>query len=93
MLKTMSNILAEEQNGFRKSRSCEDHIFSLKSIISNNKQTLATFIDLKKAFDFVDRDVYCCTNSCDYILMEKFITQLKTCILIIPPCKNQRKTH
>ena len=52
-----NDILAEEQNGFRKARSCEDHIFTLNSIIRNNKETFATFIDLKKAFDFVDRDL------------------------------------
>ncbi|MCG8049515.1 MAG: reverse transcriptase family protein, partial [Candidatus Thiodiazotropha endolucinida] len=32
-------------------------IFTLNSIIRNNRQTFASFIDLKKAFDFVDRDL------------------------------------
>ena len=50
-------MLAKEQNGFRKACSCEDHIFTLNSIIRKNKQTFATFIDLKKAFDFVDRNL------------------------------------
>ena len=48
---------ADEQNGFRPNRSCEDHIFSLNSILRNNTSVFATFIDLKKAFDFIDRDL------------------------------------
>ena len=48
-------------NGFRKSRSCEDHIFTLKSIIKNhlhvNKSTFVAFIDILKAFDLVNRDL------------------------------------
>ena len=47
-----NDILAEEQNGFRRARSCEDHIFTPNSIIRNNKLTFATFIDLKKGLRF-----------------------------------------
>ena len=52
-----NNILAEEQNGFRTDRSCEDHAFTLDSVIRNNTTVFAAFIDLKKAFDFVDRNM------------------------------------
>ena len=52
-----NELLSDEQNGFRAGRSCEDHVFTLNSIIRNNPSVLATFIDLKKAFDFVDRDM------------------------------------
>ncbi len=52
-----SDLLAEEQNGFRKNRSCEEHVFTLNSIIRNNSKVFTAFIDLKKAFDFVDRDM------------------------------------
>ena len=49
----------DEQNGFRANRSCEDHIFSLTTIIrkslSVNQDIFVAFIDLQKAFDFVDR--------------------------------------
>ena len=52
------NWYAEEQNGFRRGRSCQDHIFSLTSIIRNrladNKPTFAAFVDMQKAFDWVD---------------------------------------
>ena len=52
-----SNMLADEQNGFRSDRSCEDHIFTLNGIKRNNDHVYASFIDLKKAFDFIDREL------------------------------------
>ena len=52
-------ILVDEQNGFRASRSCIDHIFALCTILRNRKSmgldTFLSFIDYKKAFDSVDR--------------------------------------
>ncbi len=51
----------DEQNGFRKGRSCQDHIFTLTSVLRNrqaeNKPTFAAFVDMQKAFDWVDRDL------------------------------------
>ena len=52
-----NDILAEEQNGFRSGRSCEDHVFTLSSVIRNNSSVFTAFIDLIKAFDFVDRNM------------------------------------
>ncbi len=55
------NLFADEQNGFRKGRLCEDHIFSLVSIIKNrrnhNMSTFCAYIDLEKAFDWIHRDM------------------------------------
>ena len=55
----LHGLLAEEQNGFRKARSCEDHCFALSSVVRNqkalNRSTFVGLIDLKKAFDCVDR--------------------------------------
>lgn len=55
------NLLAEEQNGFRKGRSCQDHLFSLYSIVQNRKlmgqDTHTVFIDFRKAFDSINRDL------------------------------------
>ena len=55
------NFLAEEQNGFRSARSCTDHLFVLITILRNRKymgkETFLTFIDFKKAFDSVNRDL------------------------------------
>lgn len=52
-----NDVLAEEQNGFRKDRSCEDHLFTLNSLILNDSNFYVAFIDLQKCFDFVDRDM------------------------------------
>ena len=56
-----NKILVEEQNGFRSSRSCIDHIFILITVLRNRKQlgkdTYLAFIDYKKAFDSVDRNL------------------------------------
>ena len=55
------NIIVEEQNGFRKKRSCAEHVFVLTSIIRKRKflklPTYVAFIDLQKAFDHIDRDL------------------------------------
>ena len=55
-----NNILSDEQNGFRESRSCEDHIYVMDTIIntrlSQNQQLFACFIDFSKAFDLINRD-------------------------------------
>ena len=57
----MTDLLVDEQNGFRSGQSCEDHIFTLITIIQNqlaqSKPVFASFIDLEKAFDWVDRDL------------------------------------
>ena len=62
-----SKILVEEQNGFRKGRSCEDHIFVLSSLIKSKKKQkikvfFAAFIDMSKAFDCINRDFFCFIN-------------------------------
>ena len=54
-----NECFTEEQNGFRKNRSCADHLFTLTSVIRNRKHqrlpTFVAFVDLEKAFDRVDR--------------------------------------
>ena len=56
-----NDALSDEQNGFRSDRSCQDHIFTLTSIVENRmgrkEDTFTCFIDFKKAFDCVNRDV------------------------------------
>ncbi len=56
-----NNYYEDEQNGFRCKRSCEDHIYTLTSIIRNrlshNQSTYCCFIDMQKSFDWVDRDL------------------------------------
>ena len=56
-----NNILSDEQNGFRAGRSCIDHIFTLMTILRNrksmNKSTFICYIDFRRAFDSVDRQL------------------------------------
>ena len=56
-----NNVLEDVQNGFRRDRSCEDHIYSLTSILRNRKNegrdTYTCFVDMAKAFDRVNRDI------------------------------------
>ena len=53
--------LVDEQNGFHKGRSCQDHIFSFTSIIRNRLNfklpTFSVFVDFQKALDWIDRDL------------------------------------
>ena len=54
-------FIVEEQNGFRSDRSCIDHVYSLTAVlrnrISDKLSTYCGFIDMKKAFDWVNRDL------------------------------------
>ena len=57
----VDRLLREEQAGFRKERSCTDHIATLRVIIEQslewNSPLYITFLDFEKAFDSVDRTV------------------------------------
>ncbi|KAJ4443024.1 hypothetical protein ANN_04674 [Periplaneta americana] len=57
--KFYSDILVEEQNGFRRGRSCADSYFTLKLLIEKNREfnieTHFAFIDFEKVFDTLDR--------------------------------------
>ena len=56
-----NKCIVEEQNGFRRNRSCEEHVFTLHSVIQNRlndgKDTFVAFIDMCKAFDWIDRSL------------------------------------
>ena len=56
-----NNVLTDTQNGFRRGRSCIDHISSLYNIIDTRKKrklsTYAAFVDFAKAFDALDRQL------------------------------------
>ena len=51
--------LPEAQAAFRKDRCVEDHIFTVRALVAKSKRSkntlLAVFLDLKKAFDSVNR--------------------------------------
>ena len=55
-----NNIIGEEQAGFRRDRSTNDHIFTMLAVIQKqllrHRKLYVAFIDFKKAFDSVRRD-------------------------------------
>ena len=80
-------MVNDEQNGFRKGRSCRDHVFVLTSIIRNRKadnlDTFGCFVDLQKAFDSVDRDLLL-WKLFNYNIMGKLYRAIKS--IYLHPC-------
>ena len=58
---TNNNILITNQSGFRKKHSCETALqltlCKLKNDVDNNKYAICIFLDLKRAFETVDREL------------------------------------
>lgn len=57
-----NNLISDVQNGFRRGRSCTDHVFALAETIRLNTGTpkqkvYACFFDMRRAFDEVDRNL------------------------------------
>ena len=55
-----NNLLEDNQNGFRKNRSCQDQLSSITAIIDNRrdqrKSTYVAFVDFSKAYDRINRE-------------------------------------
>ena len=53
-------ILSDTQCGFRKGRSCIDMVFTVRQVVEklyeHQQKAFLVFIDLKKAYDSVNRD-------------------------------------
>ena len=66
-----NDILSEEQNGFRKKRSCLDHLYVLTSIVKNRKirkkDTYVCFIDAKRRLIMLT-GTFCGSSSCAWEL-------------------------
>lgn len=77
-----NGISLDGQNGFRRDRSCLDHIYTLYAVIYNGKlytsDTYACFIDCRKAFDTVNRN--CDVRSWNWIYMNIYYKQYNLCI-------------
>ena len=60
IIAAVDTILRQEQAGFRKGRSCTDHIFTLRQILEQshewNSSLYLVFVDFEKAFDSLHRD-------------------------------------
>lgn len=78
-----NDILVDEQNGFRKNRSCENHVLTLNNVIQNRDSTFVTFIDLHKAFDLLE---YCILhNGVDgnfYNIIKTIYQNTESCVRI-----------
>ena len=77
----INNALSDEQNGFRPNRCCQDHILTLVSIVENRmlqkKDTFACFIDFRKAFDCVDRELLWRKLAASYNIGGNFLSALR----------------
>lgn len=55
------NIIAESQYGFQKKKSTEQALVKIRDKITTNieeqKYTVGLFLDFKKAFDSIDREI------------------------------------
>ena len=60
MKSALDSLLRDEQDGFRRERSCTDQIATLRIIIEQslewNSGLFLAFINFEKAFDSVDRE-------------------------------------
>ena len=54
-------LISEVQNGFRKSRSCMQHVYILQEVLryrlGEKKPTFLCFVDFCKAFDYLNRNL------------------------------------
>ncbi len=54
-----NGLLVDEQNGFRKSRACIEHMyvlsFAVRARLQEGRRTFACFVDFRKAFDWINR--------------------------------------
>ena len=77
----MHNLLSDTQNGFRKNRSCQDHLSSLATLIDSRKKsrksTFIAFVDFSKAFDRVDRGLLWTKLEMLGLRQSKFLTAVK----------------
>ena len=76
VIDVLDEILRDQQMGFRKNRSCTDHIATLRIIAEQslqwNTSLYITFIDFTKALDSVDHRTLW-KILCHYGIPEKFI--------------------
>ena len=74
----------EEQAGFRSGRGCVDQIFTLRQLLehrhSYHRPTIVVFLDIRAAFDSVDREVlWCCLLR--HGVPEKYVSILRALYL------------
>jgi hypothetical protein len=82
-----NSILYEMQSGFRENHSCESAIQYIlgnwRKMAENGKVTIAVFLDFKRAFETIDRDLLLCKlkkygfSECSVKLLSSFLTGRK----------------
>lgn len=87
------NIISDVQGGFRKGRSTVDNIFILHSLINlfvnKGRRLYCTFIDFRKAFDYVSRDclwyklLSCGIRGNMYNVMHDMYREVKSVVKVI----------
>ena len=74
------SVIHEAQNGFRKERSCLEHIFVISNLVDTRKRmgldTFACFVDFQKAYDRVNR-AYLWQKLISVGVQEKFVQMIK----------------
>ena len=72
------NKCGDEQNGFRRGRTCLDHLYFLTTILNNRisagLSTFACFVDCAKAFDKVNYTLLMYKMLCNGIRSEMYFT-------------------
>lgn len=80
MKTTTDEKLRDEQAGFRRNRSCIDQIATLRIIVEQslewNSSLIINFIDFKKAFDSIDREILWKIMR-HYGIPDKLVTMIK----------------
>jgi hypothetical protein len=76
-------IIGDHQCGFRRNRSTTDHIFSVCQILEKkwdyNEAVHQLFIDFKKAYDSVRREVLY-GNLIEFVIPRKLLRLIKMCL-------------
>ena len=84
-----NNKITDEQNGFRKKKSTTDHLSSLTNIIETRiKKKLSTytaFVDFKKAYDTINRNVLW-NKLCDVGVNGKMFNAIKSLYCCVSSC-------
>ncbi len=62
LIKVIEEKISNEEGGFRKGKGCVDQIFAIKILVEaylgKDEKLYATLIDLEKAYDKIDREVF-----------------------------------
>ena len=93
-----NGVICEAQAGFRKGRSTIDHIFTLNAIIERyllkNSKLYVAFIDFKKAYDTVNRNILWSVLLRTGIhgkllkMVQAIYTNVKACVMSSSGCNN-----